>query len=115
MPRVKRGTHHTKRRHNILKRAKGFKWGRKSKLKLAKTAVTKAGMHAYRDRRVKKRTARALWSIKINAAARLHNTTYSRLISALKKQNILLDRKILSQLAERYPEVLAQLLKQTTK
>ena len=110
MPRVKRGTHHTKRRYNILKQAKGFKWGRKSKLKLAKTAVTKAGAHAWRDRRVKKRTARALWQIQLNAAVRLYGLNYSKFINGLKKANIELDRKVLSQIAREYPNVFKEIV-----
>lgn len=111
MPRVKRGTHHAKRRRNILKAAKGFKWGRKSKLKLAKIAVTRAGAHAWRDRRVKKRTARALWQIKINAGARELGATYGRLINALAKKQIGLDRKILADLAEHEPKIFAAIVK----
>ena len=111
MPRVKRGTSHVKTRRNILQKAKGFKWGRKKLIKIAKTAVTKAGAHAYRDRRVKKRTSRALWQLKINAAARENNTSYSRLMGALKKKNIEIDRKILADLAEHEPNVFAKIVK----
>lgn len=115
MPRVKRGTHHTKRRRTILEAAKGFRWGRKSKLKLAKTAVTKAGAHAYRDRRVKKRLNRNLWQVKINAAARANGLSYSRFIDALKKHQIEVDRKILADLAENDPAVFNEIVKQVTK
>lgn len=115
MPRVKRGTHHSKRRRSILEAAKGFKWGRKSKIKLAKTAITKAGAHAWRDRRVKKRLARGLWQVKINAAAREHGTTFSRLMNSLKKTNVALDRKILADLAEHHPIIFTQIIKQLTK
>lgn len=115
MPRVKRGVHHSKRRRTLLEAAKGFKWGRKSKMKLAKTAVTKAGAHAWRDRRVKKRTARALWQVKINAGARVNGATYSQLISALTKKQIALDRKVLADLAEHNPEIFAEVVKQALK
>ncbi|OGY92638.1 MAG: 50S ribosomal protein L20 [Candidatus Komeilibacteria bacterium RIFCSPLOWO2_02_FULL_48_11] len=115
MPRVKRGTHHTKHRSNVLKAAKGFKWGRKSKIKLAKTAVTKAGAHAYRDRRVKKRVNRALWQVKINAATRANGLSYNRFIDALKKRQIEVDRKILADLAENDPAVFTEIVKQVTK
>lgn len=115
MPRVKRGTQHTKRRRNILTKAKGFKWGRKKLIKIAKTAVTKAGAHAYRDRRVKKRTSRALWQLKINAAARENGTTYSRLINGLKKNKIEIDRKILADIAENEPKVFAKIVKDAVK
>lgn len=103
--RVKRGTTHVKRRRSILKKTKGFKWGRKNKIKLAQTAATKAGAHAYRDRRVKKRTSRALWQIRINAATRQHDMTYSKLIKALKDAKIDLDRKVLADLAVNQPKV----------
>jgi len=110
MPRVKRGLHHSKRRSNILKHVKGFEAGRKSLLKLARTAQTKAGAHAYRDRRVKKRLARNVWTLKINAAAKNEGTVYSRLIAGLKAKKINLDRKVLSQIAEHYPQVFAKLV-----
>jgi large subunit ribosomal protein L20 len=103
MPRVKRGKMHLKRRKNLLAQTKGYMWGRKSKIKLAKTAVLKAGKNAYRDRRLKKRTMRGLWQIKISAAAREGDMSYSKLMGALKKANVTLDRKILAQLAENYP------------
>lgn len=104
MPRVKRGTTHTKKRRNILKKTKGYMWGRKSKLRLAKVAALKAGAYAYRDRRNKKREMRRLWQIKINAGARILGTTYSKLINGLGKAEIKLDRKILADLAENNPE-----------
>ncbi len=106
MPRVKRGVIHTKTRRNILKKAKGFKWGRKRLIKLAKTATTKAGAYAHRDRRVKKRTARALWLIQLNAAVRENGSTYSKFINGLKNAKIELDRKVLSELGKKHPEVL---------
>lgn len=105
MTRVKRGVIHTKHRKNILRKAKGYRWGRKSKIKLAKVAVTKALAYAYRDRRRKKREKRALWIVKLNAAAREKGLTYSQLINKLKKQNIVLDRKILADLATSYPKI----------
>jgi len=104
MPRVTRGTQHTKRRRNLLEKTKGMKWGRKSKIRLAKTAALKSGAYAYRDRRNKKRDFRKLWTVKINAGARALGTTYSRLINALSKKNIELDRKSLAYLAEHQPE-----------
>ncbi len=113
MPRVKRGTQHTKRRKNLLLRVKGFKWGRKSKIRLARPAMLKAGKYAYRDRKNKKRTFRRLWNLKINASARLNGTTYSRLINALKKTNIELDRKILADIAENHPKVFTKIVEET--
>jgi large subunit ribosomal protein L20 len=111
MPRVKRGTHRIKRRKNILARTKGMMWGRKSKITLAKTAMTKSGRNAYVGRKLKKRDNRALQQVRINAAARLNGTTYSKLMGDLKKRKIELDRKVLSQLAASHPSVFAKLVK----
>lgn len=111
MSRVKRGMHHIKRRKNILKRTKGMMWGRKSKITLAKTAATKAGANAYRDRKLKKRDNRALQQIRINAAAREQGTTFSKLMGNLKTRKIELDRKVLAEIAKDYPEVFAKLVK----
>jgi len=110
MARVKRGTTSNKRRKNILKHAKGFMWGRKSKYKLAKQALQKAWSYSYRDRKVKKRTARQLWQIQINAECRKSGMSYSKFIFGLKKQKIEIDRKILSQLAQTQPEIFAKIV-----
>ncbi|MFH1631698.1 MAG: 50S ribosomal protein L20 [bacterium] len=110
MPRVKRGTQHVKRRRSLLARVKGYRWGRKSKIRLAKPAMLKAGAYAFRDRRAKKRNFRQLWNTKINAAARLNGTSYSKLINDLKVANVELDRKILAQIAEKYPEVFGKIV-----
>jgi large subunit ribosomal protein L20 len=104
MPRVKRGKTHLKRRKNLLAATKGYMWGRKSKIKLAKVAINKAGAFAFRDRRARKRDMRRLWQIRLNAAARLHGLSYSRLIDGLKKANVAIDRKVLSMLAAQHPE-----------
>ena len=112
MPRVKRGKSHLKKRRKLQKQAKGYMWGRKSKIKLAKTAVTKAGVYAYRDRRNKKRLARRNWQVNINAAVRKHGLSYSKFIDGLKKKKIDIDRKILAQLAEEQPKVFAAVVKQ---
>lgn len=111
MPRVKRGTHHVKRRKNILARTKGMMWGRKSKLTLAQIAATKAGLHAHTDRKLKKRTNRGLQQVRINAAARALDTTYSKLMSQIKKKNIELNRRVLSQIADKYPAVFEKIVK----
>jgi large subunit ribosomal protein L20 len=111
MPRVKRGTHRIKRRKNILARTKGMMWGRKSKITLAKTAMTKSGRNAYVGRKLKKRDNRALQQVRINAAARLNGTTYSKLMGDLKKRKIELDRKVLSQLAADHPAIFAKIVK----
>ncbi len=101
---------HAKRVRNILRRAKGYRWGRKSKIKLAKVAVRKAGAYAYRDRKTRKREFRKLWTIKLNAAVREHGLTYSRFIDLLKKNKVELDRKVLAQLAEYHPQVFAKVV-----
>ena len=110
MPRVKRGVGATKHRHKILKYTKGFSWGRKSKERAAKEALLHAWSHAFRGRKEKKRTARRLWSVKINAAARTESMSYSKLIAALKKKKIAIDRKILADLAEHEPKVFKKIL-----
>lgn len=109
--RVKRGKTHLARRKRLLKRTKGYKWGRKKIPKLAKVAALKAGAHAYSDRRKKKRNSRRLWNIKINAAAREHGLSYSKFIYGLKKSKIELDRKILAGLAEHEPKIFAEIVK----
>lgn len=110
MPRVKRGITHVKKRRKLLAKAKGFMWGRKNLIKLAKTAVVKAGVHAYVDRRKKKRVNRGLWQVKIGAFVKEQGLSYSRFIGGLKKQQIEIDRKILSDLAVNNKEVLAKLV-----
>ena len=110
MTRVKRGVMAHKRRKKIIKQAKGFKWGRKSKYKLAKDALKHAWVHAYVDRKKRKRDFRRLWQIKINAACRAQGLTYSRFINKLKKAKIEIDRKILAHLAEKQPEVFEKIV-----
>ena len=105
MPRVKRGTHHVKRRRNILAKTKGYMWGRKSKIKLAIPAALKAGAYAYRDRRNKKRSFRRLWQVRINAAVRPLGLSYSRFMDMVHKAHVELDRKTLSNLAMKQPAV----------
>lgn len=110
MTRIKGGVVHSKHRRGILKHTKGYRWGRKSKIKLAKTAVMKAGQHAFNDRKIKKRNARGLWQIKINAAVRKEGLSYSRFINGLKKNKIALDRKILATIAQKYPVLFKQIV-----
>jgi large subunit ribosomal protein L20 len=105
MTRVKRGKIAHKKREKLLKYAKGFRWGRKSKERAAKEALLHAWSRAFKGRKEKKRNFRALWQVQINAAARNHGLTYSKLISGLKKQNIIINRKILADLAKNEPEV----------
>ncbi|MBI1999570.1 MAG: 50S ribosomal protein L20 [Parcubacteria group bacterium] len=104
MTRVKRGIISLKRRRRVLKRAKGYRFGRSTKERMAKDALAHAGMHAFRHRRAKKREFRKLWNVKINAETRKNGTSYSRLIGGLKKRGVSLNRKMLAELAERHPE-----------
>jgi large subunit ribosomal protein L20 len=112
MTRVKKGAAAHKHRKHLLKHAKGFQYGRKSKYKLAKDALRHAWTYSYRDRKVKKRDFRQLWQIHINAASRRLGMSYSRFINALKKKNIELDRKVLSQLIEKYPEIFEKIVEE---
>ena len=114
MTRVKRGTIANKRRRNILRQTKGFRWGRKSKERAAREALLHAGIHRFNDNRKKKRVQRALWNIKINASARIAGISYSKLINQFKKANIQLDRKILAELAQKHPDVFTAIVQKTT-
>ncbi len=115
MPRVKRGMTHVKKRRKLLKAVKGYKWGRKNLIKVAKTARTKAGAHSYVDRRKKKRVMRGLWQIKINAFVREYGLSYSRFINLLKVNKIEVDRKILADLAVSNKETLIALINKINK
>lgn len=99
MPRVKRGVVARQRHKKILKQAKGYYGARSRVFRVAKQAVTKAAQYAYRDRRQRKRQFRALWITRINAASRINGLNYSRLIAGLKKADVLLDRRVLADLA----------------
>ncbi|MFI3187937.1 50S ribosomal protein L20 [Crenothrix sp. D3] len=101
MPRVKRGVTARARHKKILKLAKGYYGARSRVYRVAKQAVIKAGQYAYRDRKQKKRQFRALWIVRINAAARMYGISYSRLINGLNKANVGIDRKVLADLAVR--------------
>ena len=115
MPRVKRGMTHVKKRRKLLKAVKGYKWGRKNLIKLAKTARTKAGAHSYVDRRKKKRTMRGLWQIKINAFVREYGLSYSKFINLLKVNKVEVDRKVLADMAVNNKETLAALITKLSK
>ncbi|MDD5590093.1 MAG: 50S ribosomal protein L20 [Candidatus Portnoybacteria bacterium] len=110
MSRVKRSVQAHKKRRKILKAAKGYMWSRSNRWRQAKDAVRHALVRSYIDRRKKKADFRGLWNIQINAACRAQGLTYSRFINGLKKKNIELDRKILSDLAKNNPEVFAKLI-----
>jgi len=111
VPRVKRGTKRRHRRKKTLKLAKGFYIGKSKLYRIAQQAVEKSLAYSYRDRRARKRQFRSLWTIRINAAARQNDLSYSRMIEGLKKAGVGLDRKILADLAVTDPAgftVLAQ-------
>lgn len=110
MPRVKRGTIQNKKRRAILKHTKGFRWGRKSKEIAAKEALLHAWSRAFRGRKEKKRTFRQLWNVRINAASRNHELTYSKLMPLLKAKKVKLDRKILADFAKNEPEVFTKVI-----
>ena len=99
MARVKRGVTAKARHKKVLEQAKGFRGARSRVYRVAKQAVIKAGQYAYRDRRTKKREFRALWIVRINAGAREHGMSYSRFIFGLDKAEIMVDRKMLADLA----------------
>jgi large subunit ribosomal protein L20 len=99
MARVKRGVTAGRRHKKVLGKAKGYYNARRKVYRAAKQAVIKAGQYAYRDRRAKKRDFRALWITRINAAARVHELSYSRLIAGLRMAGVAIDRKLLADLA----------------
>ena len=99
MARVKRGVVARRKHKKVLSRAKGYYGARRKVFRVANQAVIKAGQYAYRDRRARKRDFRALWIVRINAAAREHGLSYSRFIAGLKKAAIEIDRKVLADLA----------------
>ena len=103
MTRVKRGTIANKRRKNVLSQVKGYRFGRSTKERMAKDAIAHAGTYAFAHRRDKKADKRRIWQVNINAAVRVLGMTYSKFIDALKKSNIEIDRKILSDLAHSQP------------
>jgi large subunit ribosomal protein L20 len=110
MTRVKKGAAAHKHKKHLLKHAKGFKYGRKSKYKLAKDALRHAWTFNYRDRKVKKRDFRQLWQLQINEAVRPMGINYSRFMNGLKKKDIEIDRKILAQLIQEHPEAFAKIV-----
>ncbi len=111
MPRSKNKVASHRKRKRVLEQAKGY-WGARSKVwTVAKNHVEKGLVHAYRDRRLKKRTFRQLWIVRINAAARINGTTYSRLISALNKKGVDINRKILANLAVENPAAFTEIVK----
>ena len=110
MTRIKGGLLHAKRRRGILKHTRGYKWGRKSKIKVAKVAKMKAGQYAFAGRRMKKRINRGLWNVRINAAVRQYDLSYSKLMGLLKAKKVGLDRKVLSELARYNPAIFKKIV-----
>jgi large subunit ribosomal protein L20 len=111
MTRVKRGVIKNKKRKNVLAQTKGFRFGRSTKEAQAKDALMHAGAYAFAHRKDKKANARSLWTTRINAAIRPFDMSYSKFIDKLKKKNIGIDRKILSDLAQKNPETFARIVK----
>ena len=109
MPRAKNSVQSRRRRKKILKLAKGYRGARSKLYRTATEAVDRALKYAYRDRKVKKREFRKLWISRINAAVRINNLSYSKFIMGLKKANVILDRKILSDLAVNDPKIFSRI------
>ena len=115
MARVKTARITRKKHKEILKRAKGYYGAKHYRFRMAKQAVMKSGMYAYVGRKDKKSNFRKLWIARINAAARMNGTTYSKLISGMKKANIVVNRKMLAELAVNDPKAFAEIAKLATK
>jgi large subunit ribosomal protein L20 len=115
MPKASNSVASRRRRKKILKQAKGYRGARGNVYTIAKNSVEKGLVHAYRDRKLKKRTFRKLWITRINAAARLNGTTYSRLMNALQQKGVSINRKILASLAVENPESFAEIVKFAVK
>lgn len=113
--RVKRGVPAHRKHHKIKKATKGMTHARRASSRMGRQGVVKSLQYAYRDRRNRKRTFRALWNARINAAARLNETTYSKLIAGMKAKNITIDRKILSELAVNEPAAFSAIVKTAVK
>lgn len=110
MTRVKKGVNALKNRRNTLKRTKGYRHGRKSKERLANEAIVHAGSYAFAHRRDKKGDFRRLWNVRLSALLRENGMSYSKFIPLLKKNDIALDRKVLSELAEKHPLTLKKII-----
>ncbi|MBM4169484.1 MAG: 50S ribosomal protein L20 [Ignavibacteria bacterium] len=111
MPRSQNKVASHRRRKKVLEQAKGY-WGARSKVyTIAKHHVEKALSHAYNDRRLKKREFRGLWITRINAGARLHGTTYAKLMSGLEEKQVAINRKVLADLAANHPQTFAEIVK----
>lgn len=115
MPRIKRGTVVKARHNKILKLTKGYKLGRNNLFRQAKQALLKAGMYAYRDRKVKKRDFRGSWIVTINAAAREQGLSYSQFMYQMKQHDNTLNRKVLAEIARTEPETFTKLVESVKK
>ncbi len=115
MARTKRSVAKRKRKKRIIKQAKGYKWGRKSKYKSAKEALMHAWSNSYKDRRRKKRDFRRLWQIRINAGCKQQGLSYSKFINQLKKNKIELNRKVLAELAKDHPKIFKNIVDEVNK
>lgn len=114
MPRTSNHVASRARRRKVLKHSKGY-WGARGNVyTIAKNAVEKGLLHAYRDRKLKKRTYRQLWIVRINAAARANGTTYSGLINSLNEKGVVINRKILASLAAENPDTFSEIVKFAT-
>jgi large subunit ribosomal protein L20 len=112
MSRVKRGTTSLKRRKNVLAAVKGYRFGRKSKEREAKIAIAHAGVYSFAHRKDKKSDFRGLWMVRLNAALRPLGWSFSKFIGTAKKQNIELNRKVLSEIAHNSPESFSRIVSQ---
>lgn len=110
MPRVKKGKNALKARKNTLSQVKGYRFGRSKKEKQAFEAIVHAGTHAFAHRRDKKGDFRRLWNVRLNSELRKNSVSYSKFIGSLKKSNILLNRKMLSEIAALKPETFSRLI-----
>lgn len=115
MARVKGGVKALKRRRNILSQVKGYRFGRSKKKRQAREAIFHAGKYAFAHRRDKKNDFRRLWNVRVNAALRAEGTTYSRFIGALKKNGIILNRKVLAGIAAEHPETWKRIIAKVSR
>ena len=110
MTRVKKAVNALKTRRNILRKAKGFRFGRSTKERMAQDALFHAGSYAFAHRRDKKNDFRKLWNVRINAALETAGLSYSKFMGSLKKKGIAVDRKILALIADKHPETFSRIL-----
>lgn len=115
MVRVKKGVAAKKAHKNLLRFTKGYKWRRKSTFRAAREATLHAWTNAFRGRKEKKREYRSIWQMQINAACRLNGTTYGKFIHGLKTHKIELDRKVLSEIASKNPEMFKKIVEEASK